>query len=171
MVGQAFDLLGHPVPGERFEGLDNAGMQHAPPLLQQAAVGHLVGQGMLEGVFALREEACLVEELGRLQVCQAAMQDVFGQLGNGLQQRQGHLRADHRGGLQQVFLLGWQAVDARRQDGLHRGRHLNRRQRLGQAVGTRLPYQHPGLHQGAHALLQEEGVAPGARDQQLLERL
>jgi hypothetical protein len=35
---------------------------------------------------------------------------------------------------------------------------------------ARLAYQHPGLHQGAHALLQEEGVAFGARNQELLER-
>ena len=28
MVRQAFDLLGHPVPGERLQGLDDAGVQH-----------------------------------------------------------------------------------------------------------------------------------------------
>ena len=50
---QAFDLLGHPVPGERLEGLDNAGMQHPTPLLQETAVGHLVREGVLEGVLAL----------------------------------------------------------------------------------------------------------------------
>ena len=48
---QAFDLLRHAVSG--FKGLDNTGMQRLPPLLQQAAVGHFVGQGMLEGVLAL----------------------------------------------------------------------------------------------------------------------
>ena len=51
MVGQAFDLLGQPVPGERLEGLDDAGMERPPPLLQETAVGHLVGEGVLEGVF------------------------------------------------------------------------------------------------------------------------
>ena len=45
-----------------------------------------------------------------------------------------------------------------------------RRQRLRQAIGPRLAHQHPGLHQGAHALLQKEGIALGARDQELLER-
>ena len=54
MVRQAFDLLGHPVPGERLQGLDNAGMQRPPPLLQQLSVGHLVGQGVLEGVLRAR---------------------------------------------------------------------------------------------------------------------
>ena len=38
-----------------------------------------------------------------------------------------------------------------------------------QARGAALADQHPGLHQGAHALLQEEGVALGARNQEPLE--
>ena len=59
------------------------GMQGAPPLLQQAAVGHLVGEGVLEGVRLLREEARLVEELRRLKVRQAPVQRLFGQLGDG----------------------------------------------------------------------------------------
>jgi hypothetical protein len=33
MVGQPFHLLGHAVPGERLEGLDDAGMEGSPPLL------------------------------------------------------------------------------------------------------------------------------------------
>ena len=171
MVRQAFDLLGHPVPGERLQGLDNAGVQHPPPLLEQTAIGDLVRQGMLEGVFVLGKQACLVQELGRLQVRQAAVQGLLGQLGNSLQQGQGYLRANDRGGLEEALLLRRQAVDARRQHRLHRGRHLHARRGLCQAIGPRLPDQHPGLHQGAHALLQEEGIALGARDQQLLERV
>ena len=101
---------------------------------------------------------------------QAPVQRLLGQLGNGLQQGQGHLGADHRSRLEQPLLLRRQSVDARRQDGLHRGRHLNGRQGLRQAIGPALADQHPRLHQGAHALLQEEGIALGARDQELLER-
>ena len=54
MMGQAFDLLGHPLPSERLQGLDNAGMQRAPPLLEQRLVGHLLGEGVLEGVLDAR---------------------------------------------------------------------------------------------------------------------
>ena len=84
---------------------------------------------------------------------------------------EGHLRADDRRGLQQPLLLRRQPVDARRQHRLHRGRHLDRRERLRQAIGAPLADQHLRLHQGADALLQEEGVALGALDQALLERL
>ena len=78
MVRQPFDLLGHPVPGERLEGLDDLGMEHPPPLLEEAVIGDLVGQGVLEGVLALGEEARFVQELGRLEVRQAAMEGRLG---------------------------------------------------------------------------------------------
>ena len=73
MVGQAFDLLGHPVPGERLEGLDDAGMEHPPSFLEQTAVGDLVGEGVLEGVFVVRKEPRLVQEFGGLEVRQTMM--------------------------------------------------------------------------------------------------
>ena len=167
MVRQPFDLLGQAVRVEPFEGLDNAPMQRPPPLLEQTAVGHLVGQGVFEGEFALGEQPRLIEELGRLQVGQATVQVRLGQLGNGLQQGQGHLGANDRGGLEQVFLLRRQPVDARRQYRLHRGRHLQAGQGLRQPIGTRRADEHPRLHQGAHALLQKERITPGACDQQL----
>jgi hypothetical protein len=56
MVRQPFHLLGQAVRVERFKGLDDAGMQHTPPLLEQTAIGHLMGEGVLEGVLALGEE-------------------------------------------------------------------------------------------------------------------
>jgi hypothetical protein len=44
VVGQAFDLLVQAVPGERLKDLDNPRVQGAPPLLEEAAIGHLHGQ-------------------------------------------------------------------------------------------------------------------------------
>jgi hypothetical protein len=62
-VGQPFDLAGQALGMERLEGLHNLGVQAAPPVLEQAAVGHLSGEGMLEGVGEIREEARLIQEL------------------------------------------------------------------------------------------------------------
>ena len=105
MVRQAFNLFGHPLGSERLQGLHNLGMQRPPPLLQEATVGHLVGQGMLEGVLTFRKEPRLVEKLSRLEMREAAVHSVFGHLGNSLQQRQGHLDANDRRGLQELFFL------------------------------------------------------------------
>jgi hypothetical protein len=102
-------------------------------------------------------------------VPKAAVQRCLGHLRNGLEQGEGHLGANHGRRLQEPLFLRRQPVDACRQHRLHRGWYLNGRQRLRQAVGPRSAHQHPGLHQGAHALLQKEGIALGARNQELLE--
>jgi hypothetical protein len=81
-------------------------MQRAPPLVQQAAVGHLVGQSVLEGILMGGKEPYLVQQFCRLEQRQATMQDVLGQLGNGMQQWQGHLGANHGSRLQEPLLLG-----------------------------------------------------------------
>jgi hypothetical protein len=73
MVGQAFDLLGHPLSDERLQCLDNPGVQAAPPLLQEAFVGHLLGEAVLEGILDLWKQAGLVEEFCGLQVGERAV--------------------------------------------------------------------------------------------------
>ena len=98
------------------------------------------------------------------------MQRLVGLVGNGLQQRPGHLRANDRGRLEQALLLRWEPVNARRQHRLYRGGDLQALQWPGQPIGTALAHQHAGLHQGAHALFQEEGVALGTGNQELGER-
>ena len=170
MLGQPFRLLGQTVGIEPFAGFDDAGVQGTAPLLQETAVGHLVGEGVLEGVFEFGEEAGFVEELGGLQVAETAAQFLLGQLRDGLQEGEGHLSADDRRGLEEPLLLGRQAVDAGRQDGLHRGGDLQALEGLCQAIGAALADQHPGFHQGPDALFQEKGVALGALDQEPLER-
>ena len=90
---------------------------------------------------------------------------------NGLEERQGHFGADDRGGLQELLLLRWQPVDARRQHRLHCRRHLDTRQRLRQMIGPLIADQYLRFHQGAHALLQEERVPLSALDQALFEWL
>ena len=70
MVCQALDLFGQAVRVEAFEKLDNAPMQHPPSLLKQTFVGHLLGEGVLEGVCGGWERPCLIEELGGLEVAE-----------------------------------------------------------------------------------------------------
>jgi hypothetical protein len=130
MLGQPFDLLGHPISGEHLEGLDDADVKHAPQLLEHTAIGDLVREGMLEGVLVLREEVGFVEELSSLELRQTIMQRRLGQFGNGLEQGQGHLGADDGGRLEEALCLGGQAVDACCQHRLHRGGHLDGGQRV-----------------------------------------
>jgi len=84
MVRQPFHLVGEPVRLALFEGRHNTAMEQALPLAQQPPVGHLMRQGVLEGVRTLRKQIGFVEKLGGLQVCQAAVQGLLGRIGNGL---------------------------------------------------------------------------------------
>src|SRR5262245_24204485 len=77
---------------------------------------------------------------------------------------------NHGRGLEEALGLGWQPVNACGEHGMHRRWHLNGRERLPQAIGARLAYQHPGLYQRSYTLLQEEGVALRARQQERRER-
>ena len=48
MMRQAFHLIVQSLPGQRLQRRDDARVQPAPPLLEQAPIGHLMGEGMLE---------------------------------------------------------------------------------------------------------------------------
>jgi hypothetical protein len=60
MVGQSLDVLGQPVRIRAFDGADDAGVESFAPLLEERAIGDVMGQRMLEGVLGIRKEACLV---------------------------------------------------------------------------------------------------------------
>ena len=99
MVGQPFDLLGDVLPGQGFQGPDNPRVQGAPPLLEETAVGHFVGEGVLEGTLACGKKPGLVQELAGLEVGKATAQCLFGLLGDRLEERERDHQADHRGRL------------------------------------------------------------------------
>jgi hypothetical protein len=126
VVGQPVDLLGHPLPGERLHGLDNQGMQRPPSLQQETPIGHLMRQGVLEGVFQLGEEARLVEELRGLQAGQALVDGGLGHLRDGLQECCRDVLANNGRRLEEVFVFRRQPVDPRREHRLHRRWHPQR---------------------------------------------
>src|SRR5712691_1650887 len=94
VVGELFDVLRQTSRIEVLDGLDDPGMEGAPPLLKQAAVRHLVGQRMLERVFEVGEELRLVEELRRLQAGEAAAKLILGRVRDRLELRERHILAD-----------------------------------------------------------------------------
>jgi hypothetical protein len=50
VMGQAFYLLVPPVAGQRFERLDNPGMQRPAPLQEEASIRHLLESWFVIGV-------------------------------------------------------------------------------------------------------------------------
>ena len=70
VMGQPFHVVGHTVLIEPFDSGDDVAVERALPLLEQAPVGHLVRQGVHEGVRLFGKELRLIQELGRLEVWQ-----------------------------------------------------------------------------------------------------
>ena len=71
MVGELLDLISQALGIQRLQGRDNLGMQHSPPLLEETAIGHLLGQGVLKGVDQLGKQIRLIQELGVLEMREA----------------------------------------------------------------------------------------------------
>jgi hypothetical protein len=67
MMTQAVNVLDEPIGVEALDGREDLAVETATPVLEQAPVGHLVRERMLERVLEIREEACLVQELGGLE--------------------------------------------------------------------------------------------------------
>jgi hypothetical protein len=75
-----------------------------------------------------------------------------------------HVLTHHGSGLEQAFQLGTQTIDARREDGLHRMRHLDRCRGLRKPIRARLAHQDTQFDKSPHALFEEERVALRPRD-------
>ena len=100
VVGQPLGLLGHALGRELLDGLGDAGVQGALPLVEQPLVGHLVGERVLERVLEIREESDLIEELRRLEARELRAHLGLRRVGDGQEQGHGHVLADDGGGLE-----------------------------------------------------------------------
>jgi hypothetical protein len=135
VVRQPLDMFRKPIRIKPQHGAHDPLVQRSPPLGEQAAIGNFVGERVLEGGLAVREQAGLVQKLVLLEIGQPPMQRVLRQPGDGVQDRVGNVLTDHRGGLQELLVGGWQTVDPRRENCLHRGRDLEGLEGADKAIG------------------------------------
>jgi len=130
---QPLDMLRQSVGVPLLDRSHDPRVQGAPAIMEHAAVRDVVGEGVLERVLVLGEEACFVQELGRPEGRESTPEVGLGEIGDGLQERAGHVLADHGRRLEEPLVLGHQPIDARRE---HR---LDRRGRLGVLEGPSKP--------------------------------
>jgi hypothetical protein len=67
VVDEAIGVLDQPVGIHALDPLDDPGMKRSTTIVKQRAVGHLVSQRMLEGVFEIGEQLGFVNQFGCLQ--------------------------------------------------------------------------------------------------------
>ena len=71
MVREPLDLGGQAIAIERLDDSHKAGMQRAPPLMQETAIRHFLGERVLEGISQLWVQARLIQEFRLLKVGEA----------------------------------------------------------------------------------------------------
>ena len=145
-------------------------VQRAPPIVKQAAVGHVVGERVPEPVRGLGKEGLLLEKLRPAQPAERCPKLLAPEVGHRLQQGARHLLADDRRAVEHALVLERQAVDPRLHHRSHGGGHVDRRHGTRQAVMARLAHEGAALHEVVHRLLEEERIASGALHQEALER-
>ena len=69
-------MLGEALGVELLDGVADDAVQGSAALLEHALVGHVVGEGVLEGELPLGEEVRLIEELRGLK-CRKALLKLF----------------------------------------------------------------------------------------------
>lgn len=169
MVCQPLDVLSQPVGVEPLDRLNDLGVERRATRLEQTAVRHVVSQAVLERVSKLRVEARFVQKLGGLESAEVSSKGVIRPVGDDRQDGVRHVLADDRGGLEELLLLGRQAIDPGRQHRLRRRRDLNGAERAGQAVGATIAGQQSDLDQRSDALFKEEWVPVGSVDQECFQ--
>src|SRR4029077_929105 len=130
-----------------------------------------MGEGVLEGVFGIGKDAHFIKELRRLETTQPVTEHLLALVRDRPEERKREVLADDRSNLEEPFLLGWETIDARGQNGLHCAGHVDRRQATRQLVGASWARQCARLDQRTDTLLDKERIALGALDQEALERV
>ena len=139
-------------------------VERTSPLLEEAPVGDLVGEGMLERVLEVGKEPRLIEELSGLEPVESPVELVVGELSDRLEKPERDVFPDHRRGLQQAFVFGRDPIDAGRQDRLDRRRHLDGLRALRQPVRARAPRPAPwSPRASARSPRGRAGCLPSAR--------
>jgi hypothetical protein len=85
-MGKPLGLLGGALGREPLDGLGDAGVQGALPVVEQTLIRHLVRERVLERVLQVRKDPGLVEELRGLEVGELGAHLVLRRVGDGQEQ-------------------------------------------------------------------------------------
>src|SRR5262249_48871269 len=96
VVRQDVDALVQAIRIEKLQRPSDPSMPLAPSAVKQPLIDDLVRQRMSKGVLELGEEPGFVQELPGLQAGESVANALLRFLGDGLQQREGHVLANYR---------------------------------------------------------------------------
>src|SRR6516225_3214545 len=126
---------------------------------------------MVECVLRIWKEPGLVEELGGLELSEAAAQRAFILAGDCVKKGERHILANHRSGLKQAFVLGREPVDAGGDNRLRGGGDLRGVHGARETIRAALSGECPRLDERPHALFENEWIALRAFYQEPPQRI
>src|SRR5262245_18615322 len=103
MMPELFRVLAQSVLVEQFGGLHYSGVEATPVLHKKTTVGDLMRKGMLKGIFGVRAQSSLIEELGVLEVGETYAKLVLWKIGDRSQKGKRHVPANGGRRLKQVL--------------------------------------------------------------------
>ena len=169
-MGKPFDMFSQSIACSELDRLDDRRVESTPPIMRHPRIRDLVGQRVLEGVFNFREQLGLIQELGGLEPGETFMEGVGRIIDDRPEQRDGHVPADHRCGLEETLVLRTEAVDTRDEDRLGRRGNLLALRASRQSICTAFLDEHFRLDERSHGLFEKERIALRALDQKPLQR-
>jgi hypothetical protein len=158
VVGQSLRHVVEPLGVEVFERPAGGGVQRLTAVDQQAIVGHVLGERVLEDVGRLVGRQALVEELEPPELQQIRFQDPRPIPDRG-QKAQGELAPQHRGRLEHALGLLREPIDPRHEDPVDGVRD------------GQIPRWAGLLRHGPRELLEEERISFGLVEDELGHRV
>jgi len=160
MKCQNFIVLFEPIGIQLFDSLSNLVVDLPAPLLQQARISHLLGEGVFEYVLELRVEGLFIKDLKADQVVQVVPQFVS-QCHDALKKPKRKISADHTCHLHGSFEILTQTVHSSSQHPLDRARNLTLVNRLLTGIHVSSPDKITALEEFSHCLLHEKRIPLG----------
>ncbi|HVW32659.1 MAG TPA: hypothetical protein VHL53_08985, partial [Acidimicrobiia bacterium] len=163
VVGEDGRPLVQPVGVGALDARRHPAVGSGSPVGELRAVGHLLGQGVVEHGIAAAGGAGGHHELGPPETFERLGQPALAETADLPQERPGDLPADHRHRLDERLVFRREPVEARRQRRLDRRRQHHSIRPHPQAVPAGVAPEVAVLGERPHDLFHEEGVAPGPR--------
>ena len=118
-MGQFGVVLGQSIGVKHLDRPAHRTMKFLAPLQEEAVIGDILDDRMLEDVGGLRQQTLFVDNFERLQLLQQAL-EFSGETGHPLQQSHHELAANNGSYLHRALAVGAEAVEPRHDDALNR---------------------------------------------------
>ncbi len=158
MVGELLRVVGEAVGVDLLDGEPHRAVQLPASLLEQALVGHVLDEGVLEDVGRLGRQRELVDDLELLELGQE-LGEPLGEPGHPLEEPAEELTPDDRRELHGPLAVLAEPVQARHDDALDGVGHVQGARAFRDPIAIALAPQDPEVEQGLGDLLDEQGHA------------